>query len=957
MQTFDCLTAPLLGHRFLEASAGTGKTFAIEHIVARLIREHGFSIDEILVVTFTRAAARELKARIRKNLEASQLQDALFSFDRAQIFTIHGFCSAQLREQNPVMKTGSPLKIEHALRSFFELHLGPKIISAEQLRVLLHWAGSVEELAFRLQKRSITKQVQTAEERLHEFLQVLNGGPTREHLLDEFAQHRGNYKAMKGDFVAQVEALQTGDWNVLLREKGSVFRFFSPENRKVKAPPTSPPFFAWGRHHLLPLIESSLDPNEIFQAVLTAWEPFYDRVLEAEGIEDPDKLLTDMQKATQDPDFCRAIQKKYRAVLIDEFQDTDPVQWDIFQTLFLGSAEAFYLIGDPKQSIYRFRNADVYTYMAAKQMIASEGHFCLDTNYRSSKQLIGALNRLLDRDWFQLPKLGETISYLPVKAGLSLQTEFPDEKKAVHCWLFENEEDLFFRTVQEIAELRTHTETLSSFAVLVKDRYQAAKIESVLQQAGIPVVSKSRELLSETCAFQCVEEVFAALHDPKNGKLAKTVLAGPLGGLEAIELLELDSSPFSALRKTLDEEGLAATLHALLHTKLGNKTVEEAAATAGISFYSDLRQTFELLFSWEQAHGFSFEGLFRFLERVHHMDPDVAPCRMQDVDADGVQILTMHKSKGLEFDIVFALGVSARSAAEDADAEAEQLRQLYVTLTRAKRRLYLPIPTQSKEDALSPMERFCKFLAPDGQWQHTLTTLSQETDLSIETITSSPLTLSSSSEILVPVLSPLPPPLPFQPSYILSFSSLSHPTPSNVKPLYMPETLPPGPETGILIHRIFERFFLHNTPLETLVEQELRTTPLAPWTQTVVAMMQNTLQLPLPTGFSLQDVQRDRLLVETEFLFEHKHNFVKGVIDLVFVHEEKVYFVDWKTNLLPEYGEASMKTAMQEHDYLLQASIYTEAVQRTLSMPFGGCMYVFVRGPGVLYFRPEGYGH
>jgi len=948
MQPFDCLTAPVLGERFLEASAGTGKTFAIEHIVARLIREHQFSLEEILVVTFTRAAARELKARIRNNLEKLQLQHALFSFDRAQIFTIHGFCAAQLREHKPRGPRGSSSKIEHALRCFFELHLSSDVVFPQQLRVLLHWAGSVEELALRLQKRSVQKQVPTAQEFERKFQQLLSVKP----VLDEFEQYKQHYKSVKGDLSAQAHALQTGDFRTLLQEKGSIFRFFSPENVRAKAPNHTLPFFDWAREHLLPIIEQALDPETIFQAVAAAWKPFYDRILEAEHIETPDKLLTDMHQAIQDPAFCHAIQKKYRAVLIDEFQDTDPVQWDIFRTLFLGKTEAFYLIGDPKQSIYRFRNADVYTYMAAKQAVPE--HFHLDTNYRSSKQLIGALNRLLDRNWFQLPKLGVTVPYHAVKAGLSLETNFPDEKKAVHCWVFEDEEHLFARTVQEITALRAHTENLSSFAVLVKDRYQAAKIEQCLQQAGIPVVSKSQELLTQTVAFQCVEEVFLALHECKNLGRAKTVLAGPLAGLSSEELLLLDHNPFAALRQTLDEQGVAALLHTLLQTNLSHKTVQETAASHGIGFYSDLRQTFELFLSWEHNQGFSFEGLFRFVEQLRHLDPDAAPRRMQEQSVDGVQVLTMHKSKGLEFDVVFALGVGMGSPAEDSDAEAEQLRQLYVTLTRAKRRLYLPIPMTPAKETVSPIERFCRVLAPDGSW---LKQLSQETDISVETVVPTSLTPHAASEIVVPIIPPQPPVFPLKTSYILSFTSIAQPHKPNVKPLYIPEMLPAGAETGILIHRIFERLFLHPTPLETLVEQELRSTALAPWTEAVTHMVQNTLQLPLPTGFCLNDIRQNPLLVEAEFLFQHKHNFLKGVIDLLFVHEDKVYFVDWKTNLLPDYSEQAMRTAMLEHEYSLQASIYREAVERTAAAEFGGSLYLFVRGPSALYFHPERYGH
>src|ERR1700722_8930294 len=113
MKRFDILdrTTKISGNHFLEASAGTGKTFAIEHLAVRLIAESGFKIEEILIVTFTRAATRDLKKRIRRNLERAlssaasfdylqafneeqkrRLEEALICFDQAQIFTIHGFC-------------------------------------------------------------------------------------------------------------------------------------------------------------------------------------------------------------------------------------------------------------------------------------------------------------------------------------------------------------------------------------------------------------------------------------------------------------------------------------------------------------------------------------------------------------------------------------------------------------------------------------------------------------------------------------------------------------------------------------------------------------------------------------------------------------------------------------------------------------------------------------------------
>src|ERR1044071_825960 len=98
-------------------------------------------------------------------------------------------------------------------------------------------------------------------------------------------------------------------------------------------------------------------------------------------------------------------------------------------------------------------------------------------------------------------------------------------------------------------------------------------------------------------------------------------------------------------------------------------------------------QVFELLFEWERTHGFSFEGIAHFFESCQNKDPDEAVCCSENNDTEAVQIMTMHSSKGLEFEVVFAWGLAEQTPHCDEEGEAEKLRQLYVTMTRAKRRL------------------------------------------------------------------------------------------------------------------------------------------------------------------------------------------------------------------------------------------------------------------------------
>ncbi|MDE3045037.1 MAG: UvrD-helicase domain-containing protein [Verrucomicrobiota bacterium] len=1008
MQKFDCLAAstPVLGPHFLEASAGTGKTFAVEHIVARLLlHESPMELEQILVVTFTRAAARELKLRIRSNIERiargqlvpweylaackdpssvrQRMSDALAAFDRCQIYTIHGFCSRMLREFSFEAGIGftwkesfSSPRLLAALQDFFEMKLSKEVVSPEQLGIVVRWAGSVEELGRKLKKAAKIVPAKFFRDREEEFAALLQSRSPEEliSLAQEFEAVKSLYKAeVKGDFKGQIEVLSSFDWEAafreLIRHKGTLFLYLAPENRKVNAKGSMPhPFFDWGRKTLLPLIESAADPQEIFQQLLAVWKPIEFRIAQEEGILNPDQLLSTMGSAIQQETFRNSVRGKYRAVLIDEFQDTDPIQWDIFQALFLHQVEALYLIGDPKQSIYRFRQADLYTYLKAKETIAPHCHFHLDTNFRSSKELIGALNLLFDREWLKLPKEGRTLPYLPVRAGLDLSTDFKDGKGAIHCLLFQEEiSELFPYLVQEIRNLRDQVVSLSSFAVLVKDRYQAAAVQQALAIAGISSMAKSQEPLSETLAFEAMEELFEALREPRHLGKAKVVLAGPFGRYAAEELQRVEESPFVELRAILEEKGWTAACQAFLKMRSKGKTVQENMALQGRSFYADCHQVFEVLLDWERREGFSFEGLGRFFDSLHRMDPEEAPCQRKDSDAEAVQIMTMHVSKGLEFDVVFALGLGTRTPECDVEAEAEKLRQLYVATTRAKRRLYIPIPTSLKKAEMgthAPIELFCETL---GSWKEELRRLSGEASLSIEELPS--LVAVTPPFHFTPSLVPPAFQLPsVSPSYLLSFTALAKET--SLKPLasiadpqgnYTIHNLPRGPETGVVLHALFEWIYQEKQAwksperIQEIVEQDLPAL-FSPWKKAILQMIEETLTFRLPMGFCLRDVKPGNVLVETEFVFQSQKNFLTGFIDLLFIHEEKVYFVDWKTNWLGEdashYSEPELKAAIAAHQYDLQARIYREALER-VGIETPSAIYFFVRGPQAICFHPE----
>ena len=697
-----------------------------------------------------------------------------------------------------------------------------------------------------------------------------------------------------------------------------------PENRKVKAiAPHSlhyPGFFDWAAAHIAPLIAKGASKG--LQVLQTAWQPIEEKVLADHEYLGPDEILNKMKESIQLEEFASKVRQKYDAAIIDEFQDTDAMQWEIFERLFL-SAKALYLVGDPKQSIYRFRKADVYTYLHARDLLGEKHLYHLDTNFRSSKPLIGALNALFSRDWLHLPRANRTLPYVPVKAGLDAAASFPDGKGAVHFMVGEGDEVFLPYIVGEIERLRTD----GSVAILVKDRYQAQKALDLLRARGIPAIAKSHIPLGDTIAFQALRELFDAILHPRYQNI---VDAGPFGA----------DLPLEDYKVLLVEKGMVPFARVFLE-KMKN---------------ADLMQIFELLFAWEKEEGFTFEGLTRFLDELEGLEADEGGRRLMEVNEDAVQVMTIHTSKGLEFETVFALGLTASSPEpeeEDADElNAEKLRLLYVAMTRAKKRLYVPIATESNGSA---MDHFLKHLSIDE-----LKTLVQSESISIEQL-SAPFILPPPSilpSIAVPKIEyPVP---TYQPSYLSSFTSLARPKEQKLDDLppsdqFTLHTLPRGAETGIVIHTIFQQLFSAKTAIwrqpDQLVEEQLRYSPLLPWKKSLQAMVRDIVALPLGP-LSLSELEPGQAQPEMEFIFTRGSDFIKGFIDLVFFHQGKYYFLDWKTNWLgpsdADYTQENLQKSMESHDYGLQAALYGEALARYVKEEFGGAFYIYVRGKAVI---------
>ncbi|MBS0604766.1 MAG: UvrD-helicase domain-containing protein [Verrucomicrobia bacterium] len=1116
---FDVLSRHLevFEPHFLEASAGTGKTFAIEHLVTRLLIEGSspLKIEQILVVTFTRAATRELKLRIRRNLgktkeelnsgtpsvdylqaiceqgEAAvktaieRIDAALICYDAAQIFTLHGFCHRVLGEfafeagigmgvSDPDEKQHVAL-LEQMVRDHLKEDVSAPDYSPFQIKAVLGRNKNdprrlIANLVKLISNGREIAEAPTHGQALEAFRKELEALPSVDagSFTADLLVLRSLYNKLTGDhipgqfaFLAEILATKScsaEQFDVLLR-KEFFLEIMGEENAKkrAKAPDLSslhyPGLLERVRRALLPSIESAKDSDRIFLRLGRDLQKKSQALLEQQEKFSPDALLLKVEEALKMPRFVERVRHKYRAAIIDEFQDTDPVQWNIFQKLFLSHIDAICLVGDPKQSIYAFRNADVYVYLDAANAMGSSAKKYLDTNFRSTGALVEALNLLFSRaqgGWMDLPGRDAPLEVIPVKAGARQkagEAEIPVQffiatGRKGKSKKFPTEE-MFDRKVlpyiaSEIFSLHTQKEVeYHDIAILIKDRYQGKAVIDYLKGQGIPASFKRGASITESISYFALKEMLAAVLSPGDISKVKAALGGPLiywseqqlnKGLEDSSLLQAKAQ-MQALSNTLYELGVGSFFQALLHCKWGGSEtlLQEMLKRGDLPLYLDLRKLSELLIEEETLSGLKGDAFLRFLEEIGIDDQgDESRLKVPPEEEKGsVAVMSIHMSKGLEFDTVFALGVAARHKPSEqivvkkdgrsvmtlldpadsacqraiAESDAEKMRQLYVALTRAKSRLYIPLMIEEEGKGISigeasPIELFLARIAERTDTHASLYETASNIDLPracellgglsplistciLEEVGDLQLATHQHSEIALE-----PPPSFCMPNWdeqVVSFSALAkkdHAT-ETVKPsegaALSPHTMPLGSETGHLLHLLFEKIFkrglhhpLNEKALAELIEEEIAFSSLENWRPILLPWIVGLLKKPLTT-FCLCDVPRHQLQQEMEFYYPIDRGAMKGFSDLFFEFEGKYYILDWKSNYLgpsdADYTPEKIADVMRQHQYDMQASIYADALRRYVKLfdtrpfseCFGGAIYYFVRGNAVYHFIPEAY--
>lgn len=873
----DVFTCALGGVNQIEASAGTGKTWNICALYVRLLLERDLNADQILVVTFTKAATAELHERIRGRLAelaraietgddggdpfvvrlmetvladadesaleqaSKRIRRALSTFDQAAIHTIHAFCQRALQEAPFAAAMPFTLEMEAddaGLR--FELaagfwrarvqrvaaeHLafaawlvargaGPAALDTELARRLkkplarLRWGASgaaapapdapADEAAARARFDEACALWHAEREPIAQLLgqaqAALNRTTHKPEAVQAALDAWGRYFAEDDCHAAPPRAALKLTAAALA--KATKVKFIQPEH----------PFFL-----LADTLAAASDAAEAahrarWLALLAAWLDEGPAALaamkRARRLASFDDLLSNLHGAlVAHPWLAETLRARYPAALIDEFQDTDPLQFAIFERIFAQTGDApapLFLVGDPKQAIYSFRAADLHTYLAARH--AASARYTLAVNQRSTAPLVEACNRIFSANPHAF--VLEGLDYLPVRAGTRARPPFVDggarRGGAVldvdvdagngngdfRIWLLPHGDDaLAKRDAQrrsaeacaaEIVRLlrgaREGSVTIgdkplvpADIAVLVRTHKQGSLVKRVLAAWGVGSVELAQASVFATIEAEQLERVLLAIDTPGNPRRLRAALAADWFGLDAAALWRLEALAGAAERSDVDRVAEAA------HMVPGGRAGLPDDGTSWVERFSHYRALWH-----ERGFATMWRTLMRELgvglrliagvdgERrltdVNHlgelvaartaMHPGIAPTlrwlaaqRAQgggeeaqlrlESDRDLVQIVTVHKAKGLEYAVVFCPflndgarmpstgsglpeaceyhdatlgegapvtvlhygceGDEAERAAREAVREdaAERTRLVYVALTRAVYRCYL----------------------------------------------------------------------------------------------------------------------------------------------------------------------------------------------------------------------------------------------------------------------------
>ena len=833
--SFDLACSPLEGFNLIDASAGTGKTYAICSLVLRLLLEKDLTVEQILVVTYTEAATEDLRDRVRQKLRQAlhalknppgddeflmkyladikdrkdavrRLSEALRSFDEAAIYTIHGFCQRMLLENsfesNTLFDTQLVADDSHLIREIVE-DFWRRIFSQSSDLFSQYAADKLTPDALQdflspfiphhfirfipdIEPASGCSHLSDSEtEYIEAYSTVCHEWAAARHavchdLLNSEALKRNIYKKAN----IQVIISDMDDMAAACLPGPHIFdRFLQltsssiAAGTKTKEPPNILPFYelcqnlAQAMNNLHARYDRCL--LALKKRLLDSFRHELIRRKERDNIFSFDDLLYRLHEALSDPgraSFARTVAVKYPAVLIDEFQDTDPLQYAIFKAIY-NDRSLLFLIGDPKQAIYSFRGADIFTYMdaAAGSPIA---HHTLGVNHRSSPQLVKAVNTLFSRA--QNPFIFDAIPFQPVSAAQKQDSEHlsidGQQEEPFILWFLDRasaagevrpasqrknlkisktaaRRSIISLVAAEVCRLlslaaenrvRINERKLlpGDIAILVRKNAEARQMQQALNYYRVPSVLHSGDDLFASVEAKEMSLLLGAILTPNNIPRLKTGLLTRFIGLEANAILLLQAgipesddvierwlTKFRAYHELWARYGFMHMFWAIMRENRVRQRL--LASENGERSLTNILHLAEILHQEACNQGLHMTSLLGYLNDRLASDQakNIEHQLRLESDEERVKIVTVHKAKGLEYPVVFCpftweglrsdpkrgclfhLHKAGRKTELIFDAGspelenhmqkamqeemAENLRLLYVALTRAVHRCYL----------------------------------------------------------------------------------------------------------------------------------------------------------------------------------------------------------------------------------------------------------------------------
>jgi exodeoxyribonuclease V beta subunit len=794
----------------------------------------------ILVMTFTKAATEELSDRIRARLSeaaryfrdvesapsdpflkhlraaceskgeslnylARLLELASESMDEAAVKTIHGWCQSMLKEHafasgslfTQHVETDDEELRRQAAEDYFRRFIYQSD-SATQVALLavfdtpdkiMAQLSRVDDAGTARVEDDIAEQLRVATQRYQSELNSL-----KQHSCSAFERLLADLEGVKGVAQKTKQIQKFVDWCASDAQTDVKFteanwRTISENDlqtlhEKKLAGAELPGYWlevAQFRAQFEAVHQVKRGFDELINRHATHWVSARFSALQSQRAEmNHDDMLTRLRDALRGPDgeqLATTIRQQYPIALVDEFQDTDPVQYEIFNRIYRLKEPlpdtGIFLIGDPKQAIYSFRNADIFTYLKARRDTAGR-HYSLATNFRSSTQMVQAVNHLFeraeqsDRGAFLFKRADDNeLPFEPVSANgvkttfrhrlrsqqlaqapalyWSVSAEQKRKKSTAFSHLANHHAQLIVNLLND-AQAGYYDDKgalqqrvcAKDIAILVNNFAEADAIRTALSVRGVKSVYLSeRESVYAQPVARDLLYILKACAAPRNASTLKTAVAAPLLNLSLAELIRLQEDE-NTWERTVDtfidfhevwrSQGVLAMLHRLMHHFQVPATLLQDKIN-GERKLADVLHIAELL----QQSSMALEGMAAlvndFAEKVYERQSFGANSRTQrdeqqlrlESDDDLVKVITIHKSKGLQYPLVFLPFItytpqeqyrikppmtyhdeqgevqvlwskddSAKSRVLD-ELLAEDLRKLYVAVTRAQHATFIAV--------------------------------------------------------------------------------------------------------------------------------------------------------------------------------------------------------------------------------------------------------------------------